>query len=182
MVGRAGHGKGPPSVEPTEGHGSPDFRDPKVYALARRLFFRRFNERLKAAGLDEDDAFQDTLVILVRRSTMPSRWNPARGASLVKWLFMNMSGIAKNLADKEKRAQRRNGRPGAGRDVGDWMGREVPRTSRALSAVDVVELAQEMDVPQSVVAALAQGGDVFDAAVDAGCEPEDAAAIAWALS
>lgn len=155
---------------------SPDLGDPETYGVARRLFFSRFSRRLVAAGLDEDDAFQEILVCLVTRACSASRWNPERGA-LATWLYWAMSGAVINTADKAMRAARRNGTVGIREDIASERGAggSVP------GAMDVRDLARELDVPIEVVGALIDGLDVYEGAIEGGCDMTEAASIAWAL-
>lgn len=99
---------------------SPDFNDQNVLRLARRIFFRRFSRSVQAAGIDLDDAFQAVCIGLITRSRMPSRWNPERGA-LSNWMFVATTGVVRNLVDQQRRALRRNGSVGLGRDVAEEL-------------------------------------------------------------
>jgi len=95
---------------------SPDMGDPRVYELARQLFFKCFSVRLGAVGVDLDDAMQEILLRLFTRSTSPSRWDPKRGA-LSTWMYVAMTGIVLNMHDKHCRYLRRSGSVGAREDI-----------------------------------------------------------------
>lgn len=141
-----------------------DFSDPKVYGLVRRIFFRRFSARVRWAGIDPDDALQDIYVGLLTRSKGKSAWDPSRGA-LSTWIYVAISGMVINMAD----TQRRRGRTtlGVEDDVSDSVACEADTdiTDRVYE-----DVAAEMEVPVSVVRALALGADPFCAAMDAGMD------------
>ena len=139
-----------------------DFSDPAVYGLVRRIFFRRFSARVRWAGLDPDDALQDIYVGLLTRSQGKSKWDPSRGG-LSTWVYVAISGMVINMAEKSRRTGRTT--LGVEEDVSDSVSCEPDSdiTDRVYS-----DLACEMEVPVSVVRALALGADPFCAAMDAG--------------
>jgi hypothetical protein len=159
-----------------------DLNDPEVYGLAKRIYYKRFNVRVRWLGIDEDDGFQDVIVGLLRRQKGKSRFDPDR-SSLSNYLFMAMSSITRNMAEsarcRPQHVQRTSLRDERGGDhVGeDWAeGGITPVSGRALE-----DLAAEMEVPLGVVRALADGDDPVMAALDAGMDPTDAVRLADAL-
>ena len=164
------HGDTPPS------NGGLNLADPKIYALAKRIYYKRFSTRVGWAGLDPDDGFQEVLVALLRRQHLASRYNPDR-SSVSNYLFLAMSGITINLADSARRRR-------VHEEVGD--GQDDP-AERAVGSVDgdnelcAEDLAADMEIPVSVVRALRDGRDPFCAALDAGMDVRAAAGMLDAL-
>ena len=150
--------------------------DPAIYALAKRIYYKRFSTRVAWAGIDPDDGFQEVLLAILRRQTLASRYNPAR-SSVSNYLFLAMSGITINLADSARRRR-------VHEEVGD--GQDDP-ADRAVGSVDgdsdlcVEDLAADMEIPVSVVRALRDGRDPFCAALDAGMDVRSAAGMLDAL-
>jgi hypothetical protein len=141
-----------------------DFSDPAVYGLVRRIFFRRFSSRVRAAGIDPDDAIQDIYVGLLTRSKGKSKWDPSRGG-LSTWVYVAISGMCINMADSARRRARTT--LGVVEDVSDTVSCEADSeiTDRVYA-----DMATEMEIPVGVVRALALGADPFCAAMDAGLD------------
>jgi len=88
---------------------SPDLGDPEVLRVVRQVYRGRFRRHVASFGMDQDDAYQDVVLALVRKSRLPgSCWDPARGG-LSTWAYVAIQGIVSNLIDQHKRAERRNG-------------------------------------------------------------------------
>lgn len=145
-----------------------DLSDPKVYSTVCSMYGRIFAKRVRAAGLDEEDTLQDMLTTMVSRNGMRSGYDPTRG-KLEAWAYHVMHGVLLNLIAKQQR-----------RVVYVGMEREYAAAGCAGEST-LADLAWEMDVPDEVVRALVDGADVFGAAIDGGCSPEDARAITLAL-
>lgn len=143
-----------------------DLSDPKVYSLARRIYFKRFSARVRWAGVDEDDGFQHVCLCLISRQRGKSRYDASR-SSLSNYLYLAMTGISKNIADSARRRAVRDAGVGGEADVAsDPVGSAAgPVTERGMA-----DLAVEMEIPMGVLHALADGGDVFCAALDAGLD------------
>lgn len=162
-----------------QGHTLPlglNLADPAVYTLARRLYFKRFSQRVTAAGLDADDGFQEVLIGLVRRQHGRSRYDPSR-SGLSNYLYVVISGIVINLADSARRRR-------VHEELGDG---QVDPAEQAVGNVDgddalyVEDLAADMELPVGVVRALRDGADPFCAALDAGMDVRSAASMLDAL-
>ena len=156
---------------------SPDFHDPAVYGLARRLFWKRFSLRLVAAGLDAEDAYHDVLLGLMRRARGQGQWQPSRG-SLSTWLYLCMTTLSINLAESA-RCRRRRGEVGLAGDVADSA--DAIETGEAWTRLDLEALACEMEVPIGVLVAMTKGRDIMLAGMEAGMEPMAAAVLTVAL-
>lgn len=152
---------------------SPDMSDPAVLGLVRRIYWRRFSRRMEWAGIDPDDALQDVMVSLIVRSRGRSAYDPER-AALSTWVYVAISGIVINLADKARRARRR------GALGGDSLADTV-EAGEPIDAVAVADLAADMDIPAPVLRAMAQGEDAYSAAMAAGCGATEALSIVLAL-
>lgn len=153
-----------------------DLGDPEVYGQVRRMFFGRFARVVVRAGIDEDDALQDVLLALHRRQSGRSAFDPHR-SPLNAYLFLVMRGIVANLVDKARRGNRR---------LDGGLGHEDHALSAegdatSMTRLEVEQLAAEMGVPVQVVEALADGGDVVLAALDAGMAPVSAVRLGHAL-
>lgn len=149
--------------------------DPAVYTLARRIYFARFSGRVKAAGIDEDDGFQEVLLGLLRRQAGKSRYNPAK-SGLSNYLFIAMTGLTINLADSARR--RSWCTLGAEADIAEA---QLEADGGSVTSRTVQDLATEMEIPMGVAQALADGTDVVLAGMDAGMPPQQAALLAAAL-
>jgi len=169
-----------------------DLADPETMGLARRLYWARFSGRVRAAGIDPEDGFQEIVVGLLTRQAGRSAYDPRR-ATLSGYLYLAMTGITINMADREARRLRREGRPAGlweAYNDADRDGDEGPvpprqRTHRAgtpsVSAVEVRDLATAWGVPVVVVTTIAEGRDPVLAALDAGLGARDAVALGCAL-
>ena len=115
-----------PRIVPPVGHAvqvAPNMADPTVVALARRMYFSRFADKVVEAGVDADDGLQEVLMRLWMKSQGASRWNPERGG-LSTWLFVATGGVVLNLIDKHRRYVRRSGDVGREADA-SWLARAV---------------------------------------------------------
>lgn len=137
---------------------------------------------------------------LHRRQAGKSRFDPAR-SSLSNYLFMNMTGICMNLAEKCRNANRfwvskietsvvtsgrmapmciEDGHHGAcSEDV--YVSDQVEGAGAPLSIMQVEELAWELDAPDQVVMALLAGHDPFVAAMEGGFSFKQADALVRSL-
>lgn len=162
--------------------------------LAQRLYWARFSGRVRAAGIDPEDGFQEVVLGLLTRQAGRSAYDPKR-ATLSGYLYLAMTGITINMADREARRRRRQGGT-----VGLWGAYtaadregedEAPMPSRRartfeghtpnVSVIEVRDLADAWGVPPVVVSTIAEGRDPVLAALDAGMGVRDAVALGCAL-
>lgn len=101
-----------------------DLSRPDQYETVRKLYFGRFSARVRATGTDVEDGFSEVIEGLLRKSRSErSRWDPTRG-SLSTWLYVAMSGLCANLA--EKAARKAHTSVGRGADVSAWTWLQAP--------------------------------------------------------
>lgn len=114
------------------------------YDLVRKLYFGRFSARVRAAGIDPEDGLQLVFEGLVRKSQSErSRWDPTRG-SLSTWIFVAVSGLTINLAQKQRR------RPtldlGGESDVASWTHLPAPECEEEPPVVEGGTVAFEAGI------------------------------------
>ena len=88
------------------------------------------------------------------------------------YLYIAMSGIVINLADKARRARARGECATAGDYADVAVGTVTHVSSRTLE-----DLAADMELPVGVVRALSEGEDPFIAALDAGWDVAEASGL-----
>ena len=161
--------------------------------LLRRLYWARFSGRVAASGIDPEDGFQEIVVGLLTRQAGRSAYDPSR-ATLSGYLYLAMTGMTINMADREARRHRREGHTVTlaeyrhdEYDV-DGDGGRASRRDRAhiahtpnVSVIEVRDLAAAWGVPPVVVSTIAEGRDPVLAALDAGMGARDAVALGCAL-
>lgn len=95
-----------------------DMNRPDHYELVRRIYLGRFTERVRAAGIELDDGFQNVVEGILRKSRSErSRWNPKRG-SISTWVYVAISGLVINMVASAARLGRSS--PDADADVASW--------------------------------------------------------------
>lgn len=153
-----------------------NLNDPATYGLVSRLYWKRFCGRIRWAGIDPEEGFQDVCERLIRRQSGKSRFDPAR-SSMSNYLFLSMTGICINLADISRR---KRSHEEVSQGESDASLSAVGSVS-ALPAMAYEDLAAEMEIPVSVVRALANGEDAFCAAIEAGMSFSDASDLMASL-
>lgn len=102
---------------PHEGPVALDLHSPSVQALVRRLFFARHAERVRAQGVDPDEALQEVWVKLLR-AARSSPYDPTRGSPSTYLNRVIFSATA-NYLRAVGRQRLRDGQPFSDRDAAE---------------------------------------------------------------
>lgn len=166
-----------------------DLGNPQQRKLIERIYWSRFSGRVRAMGLDPEDALQDLYLILCRYQITDSKsmWDPARG-SLSTYVFRFFQTKISHMAEAIR------ARPVLCLDDTDHDDADDARTSaydRAEAPAEVseldlqdlreaIDLATDVEIPASVLARIASGMEAGAAARAEGCDLFTAAEVAEA--
>ena len=94
-----------------------DISDPELYGLVRKLYQGRFAWRVRKAGGDEDDCFQEILRSIHVRNHGKHPYDPSKGAPS-NWAYQVCRSVVVNHVDKLARKWWLD--LGSGEDVTLW--------------------------------------------------------------